>query len=196
MKRIRLPHVVFWSLVLAAVIGAIFFGPLLLTVLRAQAYEHRAGSPELQRIVERADWSGNRVLSASIAPYDSISLETDPCFGPCPIYVLTIHRDGRARLVTDHLSRVQRRTYQATISHMDYARLTQLVTLARAAARENRYAGEWTDDSEAIVRATSRGTTWQVSDYGGVSPPEVWALIEILRSYRKNIDWEEAPAGR
>jgi hypothetical protein len=196
MKRIRPTHVIAGSLIIGLAIVAISFGPLLLSVWRAQFYEHRAGPPELQRIVERADGSSGKDLrsNARVFPYESISLETGPCFGHCPVYVLTLYRDGRARLVTDHMLQTQRRTYAADISPLDYARITQMVFLARSAAHEAHYAGQWTDDSEAIIRATARGQTWEVSDYGGVSPPEVWALIEVLRSYRENIDWQSSKA--
>jgi hypothetical protein len=196
MKRIRPAYVLISSSVILAVVAAIAFGPLLLPIWRAQLYEHRAGPPELQRLIERDDGPTAKGLgsNARIFPYESISLETGPCFGPCPIYVLTLYRDGRARLVTDGFSAEQRKTYTASISPLDYARVTQLVFLARAAAHEPHYAGNWTDDSEAIIRAESGGRTWQVSDYGGVSPPEVWALIEVLRSFRENIDWQASPA--
>ena len=196
MKRIRPGYVLICSLVIFVVIAAISFGPLLLPVWRAHLYEHRAGPPELQRLIERADGPTPEGLGSNskIFPYESISLETGPCFGPCPIYTLTLYRDGRARLVTDGFSAEKRQTYTARISPLDYARLTQLVFLARASAHESRYAGNWTDDSEAIVRADIDGRAWKVSDYGGVSPPEVWALIEILRSYRESIDWQASPA--
>src|SRR5262245_54478159 len=31
-------------------------------------------------------------------PYDSISLERTECYGPCPVYRVTLHRNGRAEL--------------------------------------------------------------------------------------------------
>jgi hypothetical protein len=196
MKRIRPTHVLVGSLIVGLVIAAILLGPLLLPVWRAQLYEHRAGPPELQRIIERAYGPRGKDLSSDVTvfPYESISLETGPCFGRCPVYVLTLYRGGRARLVTDHLLPEQRRTYTAKISPLDYARITQMAFLARAAAHERHYAGRWTDDATSIIRANAEGHTWEVSDYGGVSPPEVWALIQVLRSWREDIDWETSPA--
>jgi hypothetical protein len=189
MKPIRSVNVVIWTLVLGAALVATLFGPLLLSVWRAQGYEHRAGPPELQRIVERADDAGSIASRYRAFPYGSISLEAGGCLGPCPPYMLTLYRDGRALLVTDHLLPNKKQAFTSRISPSVYARVTQLVFLARAASHEQHYSGGWTDDSEQVVRATSIGGTWEVSDYGEVSPPEVWALIQVLRSIRQSVEW-------
>jgi hypothetical protein len=196
MTRVRPLHVLACTLLLGIIAAVIVFVPLLLPVWRAQAYEHRAGPPELQRIIEkRMDRGEASALMArhDVVPYDSISLESGPCFGPCPVYVMTLYRDGRAHLVTNGVwpKRPGRRTYVGRISPIDYARVTQMMFLARAAARESGYAGNWTDDAEMVVRANGPGVDWKVSDYGGVSPPEVWSLILVLSSFREAIEWQE-----
>ena len=196
MTRVRPLHVLACTLLLGLVAAAIVFVPLLLPVWRAQAYEHRAGPPELQRIIEEGMHGDEaRALAArrDVFPYDSISLDSGACLGPCPVYVLTLHRDGRAHLVTNDVwtKQPERRTYVGRISTTDYARVTQMVFLARAAARESSYAGNWTDHAEMVVRANGPGVDWKVSDYGGVSPPEVWSLIFVLSSFREGIEWQE-----
>lgn len=202
MTRVRPLHVLACTLLLGLIAAAIVFVPLLPAfwpIWRAEMYEHRAGSPELQRIVEeRMDASEASALMArrDVFPYDSISLDRGVCFGPCPVYVMTLHRDGRAHLETDGVwtSQPGRRTYIGRVSPAMYARATQMVFLARAAAKESGYAGDWTDDSEVIVRAKGPGVDWIVSDYGGVSPPEVWSLIFVLSSFREVIEWQEEAA--
>lgn len=192
MTRVRPLHVLACTLLLGLIAAAIVFVPLLLPVWRAQAYEHRAGPPELQRIIEEGMHGDEaRALAArrDVFPYDSISLDSGACFGPCPVYVMTLYGDGRAHLVTNDVWTKQpgRRTYVGRISTTDYARVTQMVFLARAAARESSYAGNWTDLAEMVVRANGPGVDWKVSDYGGVSPPEVWSLILVLSSFREGI---------
>ncbi|MBL8262631.1 MAG: hypothetical protein JNM58_09405 [Xanthomonadaceae bacterium] len=199
MTRVRPLHVLACTLLLGLIAAAVVFVPLLLPVWRAQAYEHRAGPPELQRIIEEGMHGDEaRALAArrDVFPYDSISLDSGACFGPCPVYVLTLYRDGRAHLVTNDVrtSRPGRRTYVGRISANDYARVTQMVFLARAAARESSYAGNWTDDAKMVVQANGSGVDWKVSDYGGVSPPEVWSLILVLSSFREGIEWQEESA--
>ena len=199
MTRVRPLHVLAFTLLLGLIAAAIVFVPLVLPVWRAQAYEHRAGPPELQHIIEErmyGDEASALTARRDVFPYDSISLDRGMCFGPCPVYVLTLYRDGSAHLVTNDVWTQQpgRRTYVGRISPIDYARVTQMVFLARAAARESGYAGNWTDDSEVIVRANGPGVDWKVSDYGSVSPPEVWSLIFVLSSFREGIEWKEESA--
>lgn len=196
MTRVRPLHVLAFTLLLGLIAAAIVFVPLVLPVWRAQVYEHRAGPPELQRIIEERMNAGEASMLMArrdVFPYDSISLDSGACFGPCPVYVMTLYRDGRAHLVTNGAWTKQpgRRTYIGRISPIDYARITQMVFLARAAARESGYAGSWTDDAEMVVRARGPGVDWKVSDYGGVSPPEVWSLILVLSSFREGIEWQE-----
>jgi len=196
MTRVRPLQVLACTLLLGCIVAAIVYAPLFLPMWRAQAYEHRAGPPELQSMIEkRMNEAEVGALAArrDVFPYDSISLDSGACFGPCPVYVMTLYRDGRAHLVTNDVrtSRPGRRTYVGRISPIEYARATQMVFLARAAASESSYAGNWTDDAEMVVRAEGPGVDWKVSDYGGVSPPEVWSLILVLSSFRESIEWKE-----
>jgi hypothetical protein len=199
MTRIRPLHVLACTLLLGLIAAAIVFVPLALPVWRAQAYEHRAGSPELQRIIEKRmerDEASALLARRDVFPYDSISLDSGACLGPCPVYVMTLYRDGRAHLVTNGVWTKQpgQRTYVGRISPIDYARVTQMVFLARAVARESSYTGNWTDDADMVVWANGPGVDWKVSDYGGVSPPEVWSLILVLSSFREGIEWQEESA--
>jgi Domain of unknown function (DUF6438) len=120
MTRVRPLHVLACTLLLGLIAAAIVFVPLVLPVWRAQAYEHRAGPPELQHIIEErmyGDEASALTARRDVFPYDSISLDRGMCFGPCPVYVLTLYRDGRAHLVTNDVWTQQpgRRTYVGRI---------------------------------------------------------------------------------
>lgn len=128
-------------------------------------------------------------------PYESISLERTACLGPCPIYVVTFFNDGHATLVTENYGE-KKKSYTGEGGLLLYARLTQLVDLARPAAKEADYVAQWTDDYTAIIRVKSKNGVWRVSDYGEVAPPEVWALETLLHIYREKVEWKlvsEAP---
>jgi hypothetical protein len=129
-----------------------------------------------------------------LLPYESISLETTPCFGNCPVFFVTFHRDGRAVLVEDHSFKGKEKYYTGRIDPESFVRITQLALLARAVARESHYSGQWTDDTMSTIRATTLGRKWEVSDYGGVSPPEVWVLERFLRDLKSGVEW--APSTR
>ena len=59
-------------------------------------------------------------------PYDSISLRRDPCFGTCPMYEVTLYRNGRARYkglrFVDRIG-----TWRGEVTIQDYARLSYLL---------------------------------------------------------------------
>jgi hypothetical protein len=125
----------------------------------------------------------------ALFPFESISLERTPCYGGCPVYTVTFRRDGSATVERDDWQRRQRETYAGTIGRRDFARLTQLVQAAREVARDRRYRARWTDDYSANIRAESKDSTWEVSDYGEVSPPQVWALATILDAMKEQTAW-------
>lgn len=124
-----------------------------------------------------------------LIPYQSISLEQTPCFGQCPVYVCTLYKDGRATLVTDNLRDNEKKYYIGNISLGDYARLAQMVTLAKGSSTKQNYMAQWTDDSTVIIRAQAKDDTWVVRDYGRVAPVEVWALESQLRAFKERIEW-------
>ncbi len=134
----------------------------------------------------------NETLKA-LLPFDSISLERTPCFGSCPVYKVTFNRNGTANLEVESWEFDQLKTFTGSISESDFARLTQLTISAKKAARKSGYAGQWTDDYTAIISAKSSDGTWSVSDYGEVSPIEVWALARILHDFKERIDWNVGP---
>ena len=180
---------------LVAMISFAILGPLAIQTWRDRPSKPQ--TPTLQSHFESGELrhADSSKSFESLLPYDSISLERGPCFGPCPIYVMTLYRDGRAILVTDNVLE-NRKTYQSKIRTEDYARLTQLVIAAKNASHESEYAGQWTDDSTSVIRATTDGQTWQVSDYGMVAPPEVWSLEVILHFYKENMEWSLSATGR
>ena len=132
------------------------------------------------------------VLNA-LLPYESISLERTPCFGACPVYKLTFYRNGTAILEVQSLEFKQLKTFSGSISERDFARLTQLVNSAKKASYKTSYEGRWTDDYTAIITAESVDGKWTVSDYGQVSPIEVWALATVMHSFRESIEWNVGP---
>src|SRR5687767_6841874 len=53
---------------------------------------------ELQKRVVAAPVLDSDPSLDALLPYDEISLERTGCFGECPIFRVTFHRDGRAEL--------------------------------------------------------------------------------------------------
>lgn len=154
------------------------------------------GNMDLQKYIESRFTSTkplpNDALNA-LMPFESISLERTPCFGPCPVYKVTFFRSGAATLEVENWRLNQRKTFTGEISGNDFARLTQLTISAKKAARKSKYEGQWTDDYTAIINAVSSDGLWSVSDYGEVSPVEVWVLANVMHDFKERIDWQVGP---
>ncbi|WP_457353770.1 DUF6438 domain-containing protein [Roseateles sp. P5_D6] len=174
-----------WALLLV-------MGPIRLAAADQNVQGSRA---TLQTYVEGGDFSfigkDTRTVLEEL-PYDSISLERTACYGSCPVYVVTFFKDGKAVLEEKDLRDNRRTRYVGEMWIGEYVRLTQMVELARRSAQQTKYAGRWTDDYTAIVRATSKGETWSVSDYGRVAPVEVWALETLLHNFKEQGKWKPA----
>jgi hypothetical protein len=172
------------------------FGPLLFQRLQPSPLPYPKG-PTLQSMMESGELKAldSPKSIAFLLPYDSISLERTPCFGSCPVYLVTFYRDGHATLETNHLFPKDRDTYSGEIGLEDFARLTQLASLAQTAAKQKEYRGQWTDDYTAIIRVTAGNKTWEVSDYGQVAPSEVWALESIAHMLKEQVEWTHATSG-
>lgn len=135
----------------------------------------------------------NILKDTALFPLKSISLERTACLGDCPIYIMTLRRDGHASLVTDDIHDKQIKYYEAEVWPEMFARATQLAQTAMRSAKEQEYAGLWTDDYSAIIRVQSEDGSWCVSDYGQVAPVQVWALEELLHQFRNQIQWKISP---
>ena len=194
-KSFRWSFVTLAALVLSAVAACVIWVPVFLHD-RSVAAEEKAAEvvsrPTLQTFVEGGDFSYLGEKAKDVLPllqYDSISLERTPCFGPCPVYVVTFFKDGRATLETSNWQDGSKKYYEGKIWMGSYVRLTQMVDLARSVAHQSEYMGQWTDDYTAIVRASSGDETWTVSDYGRVAPVEIWALEVLLHSFQESSEW-------
>jgi hypothetical protein len=144
---------------------------------------------EVQELIASHPVIRDEDRARSLIPYESITIERGPCFGPCPVYEMTINRDGTALLTTDHLLPDNARRYSASIGLNDYARLAQVVEIARIAAPQAEYVGQWTDDFGVTITAKTSDGVWRVQDYGQVAPAELWALEELLHNTRNDLEW-------
>jgi hypothetical protein len=122
-------------------------------------------------------------------PYDSISIRRVACFGTCPVYELTLFRDGRARYVgKKFVSRMG--TYTGSLALRDYGRLCQLLDVLGFMALPDSFAARYTDLPTAVITAhrTPEGNK-SVSDYGYVGPIELWAMQQLIDDAGEQISW-------
>ncbi|MBN8741829.1 MAG: hypothetical protein BGP24_07015 [Lysobacterales bacterium 69-70] len=132
-------------------------------------------------------FNDRKPLDQDVVPFDVIVFERSICFGDCPDYRMTLHRDGSAALV-DHTQGHGGR-FRGEISPATFARLAQLGQRARRSATKNNYMAGWTDDYWVTITLRGHADSWQVTDYGEVAPVEVWALERLLHSAYERIEW-------
>ncbi|MGB5850751.1 MAG: DUF6438 domain-containing protein [Rhodanobacter sp.] len=150
-------------------------------------------APDLQGHIEAGDFRFGQMpnpAAKALFPLRSISLERTSCLGACPVYVMTLRRDGPATLVTRDAVNGHAQYFDAAISPELFARATQLAQAAMGTARKQEYAGQWTDDYSAIMRVESDHGSWCVFDYGQVAPVQIWAFESLLHDFRQQIDWQ------
>lgn len=125
-------------------------------------------------------------------PFESITLERTPCYGPCPVYTVTLHRSGKAELhAVKNMPELG--DFSGEIDPLSYGRLCYFMEQSHFAKLKDIYQPplRWTDDSTCIVTAkTGGGVVKKVSDYGGVGPIELWAIQQLMDGFRERIAWK------
>lgn len=125
-------------------------------------------------------------------PYDRISLHRTPCYGTCPVYAITLHRNGKAELeATRHLPALGK--FTGEIDPFTYGRLCYLIDNSHFKEMKSSYRASWTDDSTCVVTVAEGARRTEVSDYGRVGPIELWAIQELIDAIRQQIDWKPIP---
>ena len=108
-----------------------------------------------------------------------ITLELSPCFGTCPVYVLSVSADGSVEYKGDSFVLAEGRQ-TAAVSAEEVAALYSAVRSADFFALEEGYAIEATDLPTATTTVTADGRTMTVSRYGGVCGSDLDVAPERL----------------
>jgi hypothetical protein len=117
----------------------------------------------------------------------SIAYETGPCFGACPVYTVTVDRDGRGRFEGRRFTTVTgERSFEVTPEQ--FRAFAQALEPLRPASGERRYSGEAcdmtaTDLPSADVRwRTADGAEQHLYFYYGCDMERNRAIAERLRA--------------
>ena len=132
-----------------------------------------------------ATWAG--------LPYDSIELERQGCFGTCPVYKVTLRKDGSSTYEGGAF--VDRQgTWLGEVDIWAYGRLCYLIDELRFRELSSSYAASWTDAETVKLTVVRSGTTTPVtvSEYGGIGPPRLWALQLAVDATAESVKWAKA----
>lgn len=127
-----------------------------------------------------------------------ISLERTPCFGACPVYKVTIRRDGT---LTYHGQRFVDRLgdYEARVPRSTVRNLERALGQSGYWAMNRSYDARVTDLPSQIVQVRTNRFVKTVSEYGSFGPKELERLHDLIdramksaKHWRKLRDTEES----
>lgn len=126
-------------------------------------------------------------------PHDfiTIAMQRTPCFGPCPVYKITLH--GHGVLIFDGRENVA--TKATIITSINPEKVQQLLTQARALgffSMQNEYTANITDLPTTITTITINGKTKKVVDYAN-APQNLKTLEHLIDQTANTNQWINNP---
>lgn len=124
-----------------------------------------------------------------------ITLERTPCFGFCPVYTVTLRRDGHGRY--EGKQNVEREGVWVTDDEnpMLFNQLAQLAQAIRFRDFQQKYAAPVTDLPSAITTVRFGDQTKRVINYGNRAPIELWGLEMAIDGVVSKLKWKKADGG-
>ena len=133
----------------------------------------------------RGDFPGDRRGGEQIT---EITLERTACFGYCPMYKVTLKRDGTATYVGRE--NVERKgTYRGKF--YGFERLAQLVEARGYFNLKDNYSAQVTDLPSTITSVVRSGRRKTITNYGDMGPVELWGIEQAIDGLVANTKWEK-----
>ena len=120
-----------------------------------------------------------------------VTLERTGCFGTCPIYKVTLKRDGT--LIYEGKRFVQMMgTYKGRA--YDFGRLARFILSEDYFNLKDDYSAPVTDLPSTITSVVRGGQRKTIRDYGGVAPIGLWGIEMSIDGILKNAQLEKVKA--
>lgn len=117
-----------------------------------------------------------------------VTLERTACFGTCPVYKITLRRDGTATYVGREF--VERKgTYSGKI--YGFERLAQLIESRGYFNLKENYTVNATDLPSTLTSVVRAGRRKSVTNYGDTGPVELWGIETAIDGMVTNIKWQK-----
>jgi hypothetical protein len=130
-------------------------------------------------------WSAHREVALSIT---SINLSRGVCYGPCPIYQVTLRSNGTARWHGEAF--VEREgKWVATLDPAVWPVLEVLIEAVGFFEWADEYTREVTDVPEYRLSVRRDGTTKTVLQYGTDEPSGFVALASAVDAATERLEW-------
>ena len=122
-----------------------------------------------------------------------ITLERTVCFGYCPIYKVTLRRDGTISYQgREHVQ--LKGTYEGKAYGFD--RLAQLILSSGYFNLKDKYSNNMTDLPSAITSVVRAGKRKTITNYGDSGPVELWGVEMAIDGILQSATLEKAAQGQ
>ncbi len=126
--------------------------------------------------------------AASTAEIAEISVEHTPCFGTCPVYKITLRRDGTATFVGSRfVDKIG--TYTGNVYQFDH--LARAVDQHGFGAMKPRYTSLSTDLAHVITTVVRGGKRQTVDNYGSTGPQALWEIETLIDGDIAQTQWKK-----
>lgn len=122
-----------------------------------------------------------------------VTLERTACFGTCPIYKVTVRRDGTISYEGKRFVQLEG-SYKGTTYGFD--RLAQLISSQGYFNFKDDYSINATDLPTAITSVVSGGKRKTIRNYGDAGPVELWGIEMAIDGMLKSARLEKVKGPR
>ena len=124
-------------------------------------------------------------------PFERIELQRTGCFGTCPIFTVTLFRNGNARYHGEgFVSNIG--GFSGSIDPFSFGRLCYLLERLDFTGLDRVYSAPWTCDETVYLRVWRAGEVQPIviRDYGDYGPIELWGIQQVVEAVANGIRWK------
>ena len=124
-------------------------------------------------------------------PIKSVSIKRSGCYGPCPVYSLTLNLHGTSKY--KGIQYVDKKgNYTGKISIWNYGKLCYFIEKIGFKKLASEYSSRATDLPSVTIEVNYKnGNQKKVYDYGNQGPIEFWVLTKAIDGIKNEIDWKK-----
>lgn len=122
--------------------------------------------------------------------FEKITFAAGGCFGTCPVFNLSINKDGTATYSAIEYNE-KTGNFTGKISQPEFDELMELLRYLNPDELNNNYRVGWTDDETGTTEIDYNGRSKTISDYGEIGTYGLAALYAKFLAWRNSVDWSK-----
>jgi hypothetical protein len=123
------------------------------------------------------------------AKITEIGLARSPCYGTCPVYSLTLRRDGKAVFVGEHFVDMLGE-HNARFDSSDFGTLALAVAQLRFGNLRRHYQVDYTDMPTTMTWLIQSARRRTVEDYGDAGPRRLRQIEGLIDDAAADLTWD------